>query len=120
MVPLYGPEKPSFIFYYCLIEVEGIGQTELELWYLVNIEILNNSRKLRLAVQCSILCIYVILHTVLAELSFVNTELCNTIAQTGQAGMICKPSLPLCSSFMLYDSPRLEFYVPKFEVEMTY
>ena len=29
MVPLYGPEKPSFIFYYCLIEVEGIGQTEL-------------------------------------------------------------------------------------------
>ena len=97
-----------------------MGRRSSELWYLVYIEILNNSRKLRLAVQCSILCIYVILHTVLAELSFVNKELCNTIAQTGQAGMICKPSLPLWSSFMLYDSPRLEFYVPKFEVEITY
>ena len=51
---LYGPEKPSFIFYYSLIEVEGIGQTDLGTRYLVYIEILNNIRKLCLAVQCSV------------------------------------------------------------------
>ena len=52
---LYGPEKPSFIFYYSLIEVEGIGQIDLlTVVFGFYIEILNNIRKLCLAVQCSV------------------------------------------------------------------